>query len=431
MNFFLLAIICGLPTIQSEAVEAWRDVEKLPALDAKNARYLTAYTIPSEGSQRREARTVSAAWVNSLSMRRRMARPKDIAGSVMRVDLRDYGWSADAWEKLVAQDRYVNEYSVDADALNALRYYTGSNTPLVRLDWFLTKTCLEPDYSRFLGLPGTLKELQTFLGVQEGDVKKLSLNVGGARLESIVAPHNRQLERYPTITGYFWLTRDTKTNIGKQAVLDNLFGVQSDAGEFLFSLPNGLQGGYLADGQGKQQVAAPPDIAIDTQTAFHDKQVLNYRSCIGCHEQGIREFQDVVSSLVKGRKLAIDTYSKEKQIALEEFYLSPLGQQITADQVKFTLALNQACGLTPQEFSRGFLKLVYDYQERKVDDVRAARELGINVDELPAVLNQAAKVYPEQSLSLLAIPAGHPIAVDQWEQLFGFASAAVRQKGVK
>ena len=408
--------------MQSEAVEAWRDAERL-GVEAKNVRYFTLYNLPTDG-RRREARTVSRWLINSLSMRKRLASPKQISDTVYRVDLRDYGWSAEAWDELAKKHTYTA--GIEPESVNALAYYTGSYYPLVRLDFFAAKSIIEPDYSRFLGLPGTLKELFGVLGVQEDAVKKLSLNVGAAKLDSIVALHNRQLERYPTITGYFWLTRDAKSDVGDQAVLDNLFGIRADAGEFLFSLPNGLQAGYLADAQGKQQAVAPADIAIDSQTSFKDKQVFNYRSCIGCHEKGIISINDVVSGLIRGRKLAIDSYEKGKQIALEEFYLSPLGEAITADQVKYTLAVNQACGLTPQEASRQFLRLVYDYQEAKVDSIRAARELGVPIEQLPKVMDDAARAYPQQSLSLLSIPAGESISVDQWEQLFGFAAAAAK-----
>ena len=423
---FILLLFAGLPTVQSEAVEVWRDQEKVAPTDRAFQRYLTVYNLPTDGNRRREARTVSRWWVNSLSMRSRIGRPVDVAGNLIRVDLRDYGWSADAWEKLAAQDHYVNEYSVSADVLNAIRYYSGSANPMLRADFFMAKTCVEPTYSQFLGLPATLKELFAVLGVQEDQVKRLGLNVGAARMESIVTLHNRQMERYPTITGYFWLTRDTKTNVGDQAVLDNLFGVRFDAGEYLFSLPNGLQGGYLANGKGEQQAAAPPDIAIDSQTSFQDKQVLNYRNCIGCHEKGIRDVEDVVSKLVRGRKLALEVYEKDKQIQLEQFYLTPLAETIGADQAKYAVAVNQSCGLTPQEASRFFLRVVHDYQEPLVDAPRAARELGVHPDKLPEVTDYAAKAYKAQSVSLLAIPAGEGVPVDQWEQLFGFAAAAAK-----
>ena len=422
MALLLIAVLCGLPTMQSEAVEAWRDAERL-GVEAKNVRYLTLYNLPTDG-RRREARTVSRWLVNSLSMRKRLASPMQISDTVYRVDLRDYGWSAEAWDELAKKHTYTA--GIEPEAVNALAYYTGSYYPLVRLDFFAAKSIVEPDYSRFLGLPGTLKELFAVLGVQEEQVKKLSLNIAGARLESIVTLHNRQLERYPTITGYFWLTRDTKTNVGDQAVLDNLFGVRADAGEFLFSLPNGLQAGYLANAKGEQQAAAPPDIAIDSQTSFKDKQVLNYRNCIGCHEKGIRDVDDVISSLIRGRKLAIESYKKDDQIKLEELYLSPLMETIGADQAKYALAVQQACGLTPQEVSRQFLRVIHDYQEPMVDSKRAARELGVHPDRLPEVMDYAAKKYPQQSLSLLAIPAGKGLPVDQWEQLFGFAAAAAK-----
>ena len=174
MALLLTVLLCGLPTIESEAVEAWRDVEKVVPPDRPFVRYLTLQSIPND-VRRKAARAVARGWVNHLSMRRRIAYPAEQTGTLIRVDLRDYGWDAADWEELVKDDPYVSYYTVEKETLDALAYHTGASRAIARFDRFAAKTCTEPLYSQFLNLPADLETLQKQFGVQKDAVKNLAL----------------------------------------------------------------------------------------------------------------------------------------------------------------------------------------------------------------------------------------------------------------
>lgn len=419
MKLFFLAIIAGLPSPATEVSAAVADLSNVPAVDQPHQRYLTLYAV--EESKRPEASKVVSFWSNSLSVRKRIGQPVAVSPTLLRVDLRDFSWPSSAWEDLTKRDPYFRtEYLPPAEELQ-LRTATGSIGAILRADWFLAKTSIEPDYSKFLGLPDTLAELQKKFGVQVEQVEKLSLLTRGAVLNSIVALHNRQAERSPTLTGYFWQTRDVGTNAGEQAVLDNLFGVKQNAGEFIWSLPNGLQGYYLANAEGKQQQEVPSELATDTRTPYQRKIVVSARSCVGCHAEGIRPVVDVVSDQIQKGRIALKTYERSKQIALEELYLSGQPEKIAKDQKDYDEACKRVCGLSADKISTAFTNTVHDYDEGRIDKARAARELGVMPDKLPMILDRSAKAYPNQSGVLLSMLGGHSIAVDAWESVFKFA----------
>ena len=429
MALLLMAALSGLPTIDSEAKAAHANVERFVAPpDRPYVRYLTLQSIPNDG-HRKAARAVARGWVNQLSVRRRIAYPTEETGTLIRVDLRDYGWTADDWEALVANDPYVNYSTVEPATLNALNYYTGASRAIARFDRFAAKTCVEPLYSKFLDLPATLVELQAKFGVQKEAVKTLSLIQRAAIPAgySEVAHHNRLIDRYPSITGYYYQTFDTKTNVADQNVLDNPLGIRFDGGEVIWSLPNGLQGYWLLNAEGKQVAEVPPDIARDSQTPYSNKSVVNARSCVGCHKEGLKDLADVISKRVRERKVALDAYDKAKTIELEELFLSRLKESLERDRQQYADALHAACQMKPADFAKQFVALVYEYDDVPINAKRAAIELGVEESDLPKVLNAAALAYPQVSGILTSPIDGTPIGRDSWEQVFAFAAIAAKQ----
>ena len=428
MALFFAVLLCGLPTIESEAVEAWRDIEKVVPPDRPFVRYLTLQSIPNDG-RRKTARAVARGWMNHLSLRRRIAYPTEQTGTLIRVDLRDYGWDAADWEEFVATDPYVSYTTVDQATLDALAYYTGASRAIARFDRFAARTSVEPLYSRFLNLPPDLAGLQKQFGVQKEAVQSLALIQRAAIPAgySEVALHNRLIDRYPTITGYYYQTFDTKTNVADQNVLDNPFGIRFDGGEIIWSLPNGLQGYYLINAENKQVAEVPPDIARDSHTPYSNKSVTNARSCVACHSEGLKPLADVISKRIRERRVALDSYDKAKAIELEELFLSRLKESLDRDKRQYADALNAACQMSPADFARKFITLVHQYDDVPIDAKTAAVELGVSEDELPKVLNVAAVAYPQVSGILTGPIDGTPIGRDSWEQVFAFASIAAKQ----
>ena len=69
-----------------------------------------------------------------------------------------------------------------------------------------------------------------------------------------------------------------------------------DGGEVVFNLPNGLQGYYISDDTGKRIDEAPTDIV--SNPAASNPAVRNGLSCIGCHTEGMKTFEDEVRAVV-------------------------------------------------------------------------------------------------------------------------------------
>ena len=69
-----------------------------------------------------------------------------------------------------------------------------------------------------------------------------------------------------------------------------------DGGEVVFHLPNGLQGYYISDASGNRIDEAPIDIV--SNPAASNPAVRNGLSCIGCHTEGMKTFEDEVRAVI-------------------------------------------------------------------------------------------------------------------------------------
>lgn len=410
LMLLLVAIMVAFPSPMSEVKSAYLDAVRLPPAEAAFVRYLTTYAAEKPVDDV----PVLKFWSNSISLRKRLAAPVQVTPTLYRVDLREFNWKAETWEELAKTDVYFCTPWLGEDVVK-LAALTGSSGPVLRADWFIAKTSIEPFYSKFLGLGKTVAEVQKLLGVHEADVKEHTLNAQGAVLQSIVALHNRQLERYPSIMGYWWQSRDTNANVAKRNVLENLEQITPDGGEYIFSLPNGLQGYYLSNGAGEQVAAVPEEIAVDSVTRFQSKTVTNARSCVVCHDNGLRPFADVISRMIRTSPATLIDPDKQRAIKLEELYLSDLQGKLAVDSANYAAAVKATNGLETHANAIAFERVVHWYIEGRVDAKTAARELGVED------FREVAKKSADQNV--IAIAAGEPVARDAWET--AFAGAAV------
>src|SRR5690606_23614986 len=116
-------------------------------------RYISAYNFSGETLE--NGIKVGNFWVNSLSTYSVIKRMYKVSDTLYRVDLRDYGWSEKSWDKLISLDGKVRNEpyfvpgAVPEDAEYLLREKTYSVGAIVRLDYFIVNTSLEPLYSEF------------------------------------------------------------------------------------------------------------------------------------------------------------------------------------------------------------------------------------------------------------------------------------------
>lgn len=418
-----IALAIGMPSPASELRAALADAASVSPSDRPYTRYLSLYTVPEEDKQ--VAREVASFWVNSLSLMPRIVRPIEVTENLLRLDLRNYGWDVDDWETLVDKRGY-EFVPVWRPIAKSVSDPFQTRSPVLRLEGFLVNSSEKQFYDKFLNLGQKLAEVQTAFRVRIDDGKALRLDVYGSKFRSPVALHNRRLIRYPSLSGYWWESQDHLTDFGPDNIVDNLEVSDHDAGEFIWSLPNGLQAYYIADGKGAAVQVVPAAIAQDYETPAKDKQIYNARSCVGCHGKGIKAFDDDVAAMIKSGTLKLNTHDRETYQRLGDHFLSDLPVTIEKDQARFAEAVAKACELEPENVAHEFRRITVEYIDRPVTREMIARELGIASTDLEK-LSAPYRGKRIVSATFAAILAGQPVSRQAWENMVGTAIALVHQ----
>ena len=325
----------------------------LSAFDRAFARYFTLTHLHNAGvtpSILQEYRKGLYKLVNSLSWGSTVTNPQPIdpRGTILYIDLRHYEWDVnDGWTKIEVE--YPYHISFDApeqtalrDQLSRLQTEMKSDIPSVHVDWFVAQASLPPLYHDLLSLPLTDRELETRLEV---DVVRNLLNAPGVRVwragtnNSGVSNNNRVIERHTSRYGAYWKSYDFAGSVGTQNIFTHPLSFTHDGGEVVFNLPNGLQGYYLANASGFRLDAAP--INIVSNPAASDPTVRNGLSCLGCHTEGMKTFEDQVRSVIESN--ATPAYDKAQALRL---YVeqSDMDARLGEDMDRYRVALTKTGG---------------------------------------------------------------------------------------
>lgn len=433
-------------------------VTKVPPERQYDTRYVSLHSAPP-GPARDSLYAALTFAMNSTSFRSTLAQiPRVYGGSLVRLSLSSLGWDAisrsarierlkgqgvdvstfkpDLWEEIVkgepyflASQTYNNQYIrgwVDPEVDRQLRIKTHSTKAVIRADWLITKLLREAQdagvYSQALLLPPAEADLYRALGVDakfvDGDP---TLRSGGAVLDSIVALHNRELQLIPSLYGwdekFIWRTFDFASDTtGDKSVIEALAGkVKHDGREIIFTLPNGLHGGYLADGAGKQVNQVPQDIALDQRMnpfdRIKDRSVKNFYTCVRCHAEtnGVRPFDDVVgrAMLSPGIGLAVLAKTKgrvvEVDAQLTDYYLSGLQSKIVRQQTSYANRVKACNGQTSNENGQNINDVVEGYLFSLITPEQAAQEQGQSLQEARVSWKASGNSYPVLLLSGQAI----------------------------
>ena len=287
-------------------------VESLEPFDRAFARYFTSTHLYNAGETTQTLQTYQRALsklVNSLSWGRKVIKPQpiDSQATIFYIDLRDYEWEigTNRWTQIEQAYPYNTEFNAPTqtalhEKLTNLREEMNCEVPFVHVDWFLATASLPPLYHDILDLPLTDSELEARLEV---NVVENLRNAAGRRVwragfnNSGVSNHNRVVERHESRYGAYWKSYDFAGSTGTQNIFTHPLSFTHDGGEVIFNLPNGLQAYYLADAGGNRLDEAP--ISIVSNPAASDPTVRNGLSCIGCHTEGMKTFEDQVRGVVE------------------------------------------------------------------------------------------------------------------------------------
>ena len=278
-------------------------------------RYFSLAHLYNAGASEEELDTYRAALsklINSLSWHREITPPTSVDASktVFRIDLRDYQWTAQTWNRILS----AYPYGIRTADTEIIRLLSGALLPYVRADWFAANASTPPLYHDLLGLPRAVQELERMLGVDAARGLAEEKNVARAGLRaSGVSENNRVLERHPTAYGAYWKSFDFRSSLDDQNIFRDPLRLNPAGGEIIFNLPNGLQAYFLIDSRGNRIDQAPIEIVSDRNNA-DDPVIVNGRSCMSCHFEGVKSFRDEVRAVV--RDMRVGVFDRDRALAL-------------------------------------------------------------------------------------------------------------------
>ena len=398
-----------------------RHLATLDVFDRPFARYFTMTHLYNAGETLEALNAYKIALaklVNSLSWGFEIINPQpiDAAETIFYIDLRDYEWDIrDTWTQI----EVVYPYAIEFDAtkrpvlfkrLANLRQEMNCEVPYVYVDWFLATAVLPPLYHDILDLPETDRELERDLEV---DVLRNLQNAPGRRVwragfnDSGVSNHNRVVERHTSRYGAYWKSYDFAGSVGTQNIFTHPLSFQQDGGEVVFNLPNGLQAYYISDGAGNRIDVAPTNIV--SNPAASDPAVHNGLSCIGCHTEGMKRFEDEVRGVIEQTR----NPSFDKAHALRLYVdKTTMDRLLDEDTERYEVALEKTGGVF------GGIEPVHRFYETyqgPVDAAYAAASLGL---ETGAFLSEIGKKSSLQRLGLTSLVNGGNVKRDVWTLQF-------------
>lgn len=361
-----------------------RDLQTQPEANRPYLRYFSLVHLWNSNQSDEQLRLVRAAvskLINSLSSQAKVVSPEIVSDSedtVLRIDLRNYGWKGGKqWQAIAKAYPYGLEIAGDA-----YRRVTEGvlDFPYIRADWFVYTAARPPLYHELvtfpesIGLPETQSVLERILAVDavtnyQTDQLKRAAFTGDA---PGISDQNRMVERHRARYGYYWTSyhflsesnhknlfnfplwseRFSQTNgghsdhdvrhrrrgrPGHKSSRTNDDDFEHDGGELIFSLPNGFQGYMLVNTDGTRIDKGPQNIVRDANQHSGSYDVVNGVSCMGCHRHGLVRFTDSLRPYYVGR--AGET--AEKVLRLYPA-VTEMRQQVDADRSRFMIALDAA-----------------------------------------------------------------------------------------
>ena len=396
-------------------------LEKLPAFDRPSARYFTLTHLYNAGESPEALgayRIALSKLVNSLSWGFEVINPEPInqQETIFYIDLRHYEWDVrnEAWTQIEREYPYRIDFDSEAQAslhakLVNLRTEMDCEVPFVHVDWFLANASLPPLYHDILDIPETERELEQQLEV---NVTRNINTAPGVRVwragfnDSGVSNHNRVVERHTSRYGAYWKSYDFAGSVGPQNIFTHPLTFRHDGGEVVFNLPNGLQGYYISDASGNRINEAPTTIVSDPSSS--NPAVRNGLSCIGCHTEGMKTFEDEVRAVIMK-----EPDGPEKNQGLRLYVeQSVMDELVAEDTERYRAALEATGGVF------GGIEPVHRFHEAfqgPVDAVHAAAAVGL---ETEAFLQDIRDKQRLRDLGLAGLLEEGDMSRDAWTSIF-------------
>jgi len=380
------------------------DLQKLTPEQQLFARYLTLdnqWNAGAPDNRMQAFRNAAAKAVNSLSYQRQIVPPVAInpQRTILRIDIRAYGWSRGLWEVISQQDPYATFTGTHEETEIRQRTQVG-RLPYARVDWFVDSALQAPLYNTIMEIPGNLRQLEFEFGIdsdrdiQSGQVMRAGFNNSG------VSSQNRLVEWHPGPFGGYWKSYDFAPENGNgrrnlfEFPLDarnfgNQVGFDFAAGEMIFQLPNGLSLYMLADNLGRRLDQALSAVVQDPVRP--DANVRNGISCFRCHNAGmVKGFKDEIGPHFAKNAFA---FSQQEAQIVRALYppTAQMQPKLAAYDQRFDAALAQtgfpwAGNDSPSTESVTLTALQF---EGELTVPAAAAELGLDINQFLTLIQRS------------------------------------------
>jgi len=402
------------------------NVKALGRDDRKFARYFLLTNASNAGADEARLnlyRKGLGKLLNMLSWQKDIALPVaiDRKATIFRVDLRWLDWTQSKWRTII--EGYPYAVVPPTPDYAEIQRETGTTVPVVQAAWFAAAASLAPLYSRLLDLPTAQEQLENC-----GDGVKRCLNIDSQRIlrdaagvlvlavgfvESGVSSNSRLVYRFETPFGGYYISRDFATNVGFQNPFLHPLDYVASGGEALFTLPNGLLGSALFDGQGRLIKVAPTAI-VSNKRPQGKPEVRNAQSCMLCHSTGLLPLRrdDM------GPSLAV--LPSEQRAYARRLFAGPaqFNEKRLEDQKHFEAALAK---LGIHEDEEEPVNALADSHNQSLDAVTAASQFGLPKDSFLRQI--ATPTFKEFGLD--ALLEGGTVKRDAFEDVYGRAAEAL------
>jgi hypothetical protein len=378
--------------------------------DAQFTRYITvSYNSNAGGCGRELDRQRFALFktINSVSTDPvvHQLQPIDANKTIYRVDIRDFGWDrtidllgdgsvtfTDGWNAILdGVGAYAVEYTgTQADSLKTA---TKTNVPFISANAFI-QFADQGDlyYSLINGKKSLFDFEKQVLRVDTAADLAANQVMRGGFQNSGVSKQDRVLNRFDSGVGpgtSYWISFDFDggggkgaENVANESVFVDPLGFNFAGGEAIFSLPNGLQGYYVAKADGTRLADAPIGVVVDPSQ--NNGNVVNGASCNSCHNAGMISFQDQVRQYVIDNKVEFDNQTFEDVMADYPDFKT-FQAAMDADSKMHTDGLIRA-GL-PKGLPDPISRVFSDFQLGNLTLNYAAGELNVTPDVLKKNIN--------------------------------------------
>jgi hypothetical protein len=295
-----------------------------------------------------------------------------------RLDLRDFDWDrpiavgaarfSDAWEALIAQSPYALPYVGD-DADDAVSD-TGTRVPVLLGSAFVAAAARAPLYYSLLDIPADADDFlasELAIDVATGESARAGFTAATRVGNTEFLAQRFEIE---VRAGVAWQISGFGGDL-----FDDPLGSARGEREIVFTLPNGLQGHILADGNGR--VKATSNVLVDGSES--DRRARIATSFFRSRAAGV-ELEDEVRAFVQANP---GNFNATERAAIRAAYpaAAQLEQLLAADRDNFFSAALTRLGLdidtAPEPISKSFADFDAD-----VDLATAASELFVSPEEL-------------------------------------------------